>query len=650
MLRRRGEDGAVAILVALVICFLLVPLAAIAVDLGMQRVARRDMQSLSDVVALDLSRDVDGSRSADEILAAWNCPVAPTPAGNCEGAFDGAGNPVDRVARSVDRNKTTLGDGRTVVAQLGCVHEDTGEFRRVGLTDATDTIDAGCTRPDAVEVASETSVDFNLADGRGGAHRTAVGTSVQSACYYLGSFAARLSSADSELLDDFDRLLGLNLDAVSYQGLADADLSLADLAANSNIGSVDQLLGGGLTLGDLLAASYEVLNGQGEPENAVALSLLNNPSWILGASLDTVIDLGDILGVSTADEAALQADMNLLDLLAGAVMVANGENFLTVQDLGIAAGILTVQEVKVIQGKRFACGRVNDPDPARGRAEADQVSVRLAGDLDNLRDLIPNTLGVNSVDGGFTVEATVGSADGLLVGDETINGVDFPSVHCGAGSAADPDKYNVRVSNGLASASVGLNLVLSGNTSNVNSIVSAPVLSNLLSSLLGGLVTTVVPVQVTFNLSLGFSASTAPPAPSGTAHLQVPANSLNNDKAEPPLPDGTPVTVGNDQPLQLPALPAAPTIQGTVTVKVNKLGLLGGLLGTNDISVAVNATSLQPLLTGVQTALNNSPVPAVTSAVNGLLGDAHDALGLTLGGSDVFGHFRPECRGAQLVR
>ncbi|MFL6156446.1 MAG: pilus assembly protein TadG-related protein, partial [Marmoricola sp.] len=58
--RRRNEQGVVAVVVAIVTCFTLIPIAALAVDIGVQRVARRDAQSVADVVALDLARQLDG--------------------------------------------------------------------------------------------------------------------------------------------------------------------------------------------------------------------------------------------------------------------------------------------------------------------------------------------------------------------------------------------------------------------------------------------------------------------------------------------------------------------------------------------------------------------------------------------------------------
>ncbi len=65
--RKRDERGTTIVLVAIV-SIVLVTIAAFAVDLGMQRVARRDMQALADAVALDLARLVDG-RTAQQIVA-----------------------------------------------------------------------------------------------------------------------------------------------------------------------------------------------------------------------------------------------------------------------------------------------------------------------------------------------------------------------------------------------------------------------------------------------------------------------------------------------------------------------------------------------------------------------------------------------------
>ena len=74
MTARRGragqqaeERGAVAVFLAVTVA-LVVGIGTLAVDLGMQRVVRRDMQALADVAALDLARELDG-RTISELAA-----------------------------------------------------------------------------------------------------------------------------------------------------------------------------------------------------------------------------------------------------------------------------------------------------------------------------------------------------------------------------------------------------------------------------------------------------------------------------------------------------------------------------------------------------------------------------------------------------
>ena len=92
----------------------LIPSSAMAVDLGMQRVVRRDMQTLADVVALDVVRLVDG-RTASQILAGYN----------------GLPTLANAVARSVARNDDdVLGDVPTVTAKLAHIDTATGVLDR----------------------------------------------------------------------------------------------------------------------------------------------------------------------------------------------------------------------------------------------------------------------------------------------------------------------------------------------------------------------------------------------------------------------------------------------------------------------------------------------------------------------------------------
>lgn len=629
----RDERGAIAIVSCLLLCFLIVPLAAVAVDLGVQRVARRDMQSMADVVALDLSRDVDGITDAAAILTAWDCPASTS--ATCRAAAS------NRVGRSVARNTSTTGATPTVTAKLGCVN-DAGTFSAIGGT---------CLKPDAVKVDSDTSVDFNLVSGSGGAHRTAIGRSKKTACYVLGSFAARFSTNDSTLLQKnggaLNDLLGVDLDIVSYQGLAAADLSLAQLAATSQIGGVDRLLGGQVTLGQLLSATYDVLNAQGEPENSVALNVLNTASTWIGADLDAKVDLGKLVGVSTTDAAALSSYVNVLDLVSGAIALANGENFLALTDLGLGTVVdATKSYVKVIQGRQGPiCGRPDVADP-EGAGSASQISAHLEGGLPNL-GLLTAGLGITSASGTYVANANLGASKGKLVGPDTNS---YPSVFCGAGTLASPDKLNVSVTNSLASADLKATVEVAGSTTNAGSVVDVALVKNLLTALglrVGSL------LKVDYNLQVTAAAATTTPPPTGIAHLQVPQNSLGNERANPPMADGVPVSLGSQTALQLPALPVTPTVTGTITVTSSLLSLLGLVIGQDVRTITIdfsNQPDVQPLLAAVTNAINNNAVlNGARDSLNTALADLGKVLGLSLAGVDVYGVYRPECKGASLI-
>lgn len=202
--RRRDESGVVAVVVALITCFTLLPLAAFAVDIGVQRVARRDMQAVADVVALDLARELDG-RTYSQLHAGLQA----------------------RADRSAARNRH-VGEPAVVRAELGTVDPAAYDPRDQDAHFTPISSDAGGV-PNAVRVTASTSVDFSIAGGRGGATRSAI-AQAGTACFKLGSYALGLTSASSPLLN---ALIGdaLGVGVLGYTGLANANVSLLGLAA-----------------------------------------------------------------------------------------------------------------------------------------------------------------------------------------------------------------------------------------------------------------------------------------------------------------------------------------------------------------------------------------------------------------------------------
>ena len=154
---RRDERGAVAVVAAAAVA-LMVAMAAFAVDLGMQRVVRSDIQALVDIVSLDAARLLDG-RTALQIENG-----------------DATHDPLDEVvAASQAANDDTLGSVVTLEVTLVDMTTNTlGE--RVPVTNSSgDPIAvAANVVPDAVFVRATGEVDFAFAPGSGRATRDAL--------------------------------------------------------------------------------------------------------------------------------------------------------------------------------------------------------------------------------------------------------------------------------------------------------------------------------------------------------------------------------------------------------------------------------------------------------------------------------------------
>lgn len=405
--RRRGESGVIAILTSLITCFTLIPLAAVAVDIGVQRVARRDIQSVADMVSLDLARQLDG-RTAQVIGS------------NLQALAD----------KSAARN--SAGTGAIVVTpQLGVVDEAAFDPND---PDAYFTPVSGTAIPNAVKVTASTSVDFSIRSGSGGVWRTSIAKSQKYACFSLGSFALNLNSAQSALLNHLVND-SLNLSAISYTGLANADVSLLGLATELGVGTPSELANlSNLSLNDLFLATAVVLQAEGG--DAADVTLLNQ---LATANLSALprITFGDVLDLNSAPEAALDATVNVLDLVSTAAFVANGTNALAIPSL--TAGIPNVSSVtaslKVIEKPQDGCHQVGD------QVRTAQVDLDITVNLVNL-----NVLALVVAETTLTLHVSLAEAIGTLT-----------NIDCGPGA---PYGIDLSVASSLSQLSAHLEITL----------------------------------------------------------------------------------------------------------------------------------------------------------------------------------------------
>lgn len=334
---RERERGAVAPLVAVMLT-LMIASAAFAVDLGMQRVVRSDMQALADVVALDLARELDGRP-----LAALNEALP--------GAL--------QESRSANEG-SVLGDVAGLSASWGAWDGATWV--------------PGADPPTAVKVEASGSVDFAFSPGEGGATRTAYAQASQSGCHKVGSWAADLRTSASILGPVLNAAgTGLELRAVSYEGLATSQIRLIDLASRISAGTPESALGVQLSVGTFLSTLVDVLG----PSSAAASVIESQFLGRMAAALKMEsISLGQLVSVAGDTNAALSSQLNVLDLVQGALFVANRENAVAVPGISVGVGNLSGVTVSayVTQKPQVACG-------IGSTASTSQISLRVGGNL-----------------------------------------------------------------------------------------------------------------------------------------------------------------------------------------------------------------------------------------------------------------------------
>lgn len=551
LLNRRARDqrGAILPMVALLLA-VLVPSSAIAVDLGMQRVVRRDMQALADVVALDTVRLLDG-RTAAQIQV----------------GYGGQPTLANAVQRSVARNAdTVLGHEPVVSATLVHLNTATGELDRLSggvVREVT-----GSEVPNAVQITARGAVDFAFAPGSGVAVRGAVATAASSACFRIGSYAVGVDTDQAEFLNALLPAL-LNTTAINgtlagYQGLAATNVTLLDLVGvpSLGVGTPDELLAlEGITLNEFYAAVATVLQRNGGP--AVALTLLQTLST--NANLTETIAIADLLGITTAGAAALAAGFNVLDLVTGAAYLANGDNTLLVPGLAVALPVLNTGaqvSLKVMETPRPACGEVG------AKASTGQIDLTVNGTLADMN--LNLLLGQFHVSTAVQTHILLAAAEGELT-----------NIVCGAATLpATAEGIDVQVSSGLVSTVT----------------VSAPI--RITATLVIPLVGT-VEVDLTVTATLGTTNGMSP----GTVSFRHPPDAYGAAKrfgsaavlpsfATPSLPVGVKVKLT--------------TILGTTQVDLSAIsGLLGALTSVVGSAVGTLNSALVPQLNGLLSTLTD---------------------------------------------
>lgn len=191
---------------------------------------------------------------------------------------------------------------------------------------------------------------------------------------------------DTALLEPVLSALGadLDLDLVGYEGLANTQVTLLELArelegvdVDLSAASLDELLNTTLTVSELADASLNILRGVGNDDALVGLqpangaigrgdvisALDNFTGGLSGNALNVPVRLGDLLAVdveSLQRESALFAGVGLGNLLSTALMAANQNSGIHLDDLDVNVGQLAALELDldIIEPPQIAVGPV----------------------------------------------------------------------------------------------------------------------------------------------------------------------------------------------------------------------------------------------------------------------------------------------------
>lgn len=351
-----GRDrGATLPIVALALPVLIL-MTAFAVDLGRQRSSRRTMQARADIVALDMVRLADGRSEYDVVNGAPADPI-----------YEGLGGYTPYLTASATRNDVPASQLEVV---WGTWTEASG-FVSCGTPPGAPPASASTTcTPDSVEVTARETTDYFFQPGSGDVTRKAVATFGEpQAGFSMGSFGASLDAANAGLLNTIlTPLLGspAGLSALSYQGLAGADVGVGDLGAELGLLTADEVLNTEVPYADAMLAAAEVLERNGDVANAQVLRGIFDPDPPYNAVLTPQIQnmdpvrIGDLVSAEQGTDSALESNLNVLDLLATQAFLSQCTDptdvstcsGLNIPSLGANLGIVNLgSSVKVIQGK-----------------------------------------------------------------------------------------------------------------------------------------------------------------------------------------------------------------------------------------------------------------------------------------------------------
>lgn len=374
--RRSSQRGVAAIFVAISM-LLLIPITALVVDIGQLYYAQRDLQKLATIAALDASRAQSGCFSNGSGIP-----------GTEAAALSAANNAL------VVNNAPAGASGITAAVALGRYEDIAGTRTFTPLASnnpAVDAVRVTLTRPTPRPLLPF----FNIVLPATGT--LAASSSAQhapQASFMIGTTTVTVNQV-SPLNSLLSALLGgnVNLTLIGYQGLANANVTLAQIQAALGVGNAEDLL-------DLQLPQSQILD-------ALATALANTGQTAAANTLQTLADLadpnrtttlGNVLGIEDGAAALVDAlPFNALSVLqALALSAAHGLYPLNIPNLGVnVANLVSLDTfIEVGQPQResqqfetIGLGRPSPLSAPRTVATTQQITLKLRAVVNNVPGL-----------------------------------------------------------------------------------------------------------------------------------------------------------------------------------------------------------------------------------------------------------------------
>ena len=602
----QGQRGAAAVFaVGAILAGLLV--TVLAINVGMLYYAQRDLQRLATLGAMAGVQVSSGCRNSGAPGVPGNLSLVTAQ------VLQGIKNN-NQSSDGTDNGSAALltGIGGSPAVQGGKIDDSSGIHTFAVLTDGSQQIDAvrvNLTKPapglfsrflssaPVVLMASSTAREQPLG------------------AFSIGSTLANLNTANSALLNPIlGGLLGttLNLSAVDYQGLAQTQLSLANLMVAANVTDLSQLLAidtNAAGLEALLAAATATVN----PSVANLLTGLTLGSTQGGADVPLATLLGNIgvgLNPTVNDVAANVPFINVLDMLQQIGEAAAGKTGITIA-LTPAVTVPGLANINVFL-KVLEPPQVSALGPVGTSQSTAQIRLMLRANVDTSGVLgLLSALAKATINLGVDVD--VAAAQGTI-----------SSLICPSDSKPNPSA-TVAVKTGLVLLTLG---GFSGNPATDPSI-SAPDTPLLNVTLLGlPIVTLGVKQPVNDNPGIGSGSGTTTPFTNYTTPTPLPLPNTHSY-----IYQACNDTLGNPCAAPDPTNPQTPVSSTNIAAGIT--ALIGSLAAKNNLQVDVLGIGLGGLLDPIIAALNTALLTPVTSLVDGLLNPLLALLGVQVGSGTV---------------